>query len=56
MPRSPDKIPEKLSLRCTEGPLKDNPEIGAREVSECITAFMKAVRERLGSGGSVGAL
>jgi hypothetical protein len=39
-----ENIAKALTMRF----LKDEPGIGAREVSECVTAFVKAVRARLG--------
>ena len=39
---------ESIAKALTRRLLKDEPGIGAREVSEHVTAFVKAVRERLG--------
>jgi hypothetical protein len=39
---------ESIAKALTRRLLKDEPGIGAREVSERVTAFVKAVRERLG--------
>ena len=38
---------EEIAKALTRRLLKDNPGIGAREVSERVTAFVKAVRARL---------
>ncbi len=38
---------ENIAKALTRRLLKDEPGIGAREVSERVTAFVKAVRERL---------
>ena len=42
-----DQRPPMLRGDCQGACWKDNPGIGAREVSERVTAFVKAVRDRL---------
>jgi hypothetical protein len=47
----PDQRPamlEEIARALTRRLLKDNPGIGAREVSERVTEFVNAVRSRLG--------
>jgi hypothetical protein len=39
---------EEIAKALTRRLLKDNPGIGAGEISKRVTAFMKAVRSRLG--------